>query len=191
MLVARTIAYALSPDPAAAALSSELGGPTLVMITAISLALAALVAVIVVALASIAVRERAHLNGTSDRPRIRPVAAAGRAGALFAAAAVLFAAVESTIHWQAGYGFDPAHCLAGPVHTNAVPILAALAIIASAAIAAGDLLVAWARRTLRAATAAALRLVPDSTPANAVWRGTVPAVAARHDAPPRAPPYTC
>jgi hypothetical protein len=40
-------------------------------------------------------------------------------------------------------------CLGGPVHRNAVPILAALALLAAAVHAAARHVVAWARRTIR------------------------------------------
>ena len=98
-----------------------------------------------------------------------------RAG-LFAGSAALFAAVESTIHWSAGYGFHPQHCLSGPVHENAIPILAAIAVVASVAIAVGDRLAAWARRTLRSAVV--VHAAPISFPAPAaVSLGWLPVVA--------------
>ena len=101
----------------------------------------------------------------------------------------MFASVESTIHWHAGYGFHPQHCLTGPVHENAIPILAALAVVASVAIAVADRLRAWAHRTLGGAvTVDGLRLV---FAAPAAGRPSLPLVAAayrRRD--PRGPPAT-
>ena len=39
-----------------------------------------------------------------------------------------FAMLESTLHWRAGLGWHGLHCLTGPVHRNAIPILGALSL---------------------------------------------------------------
>ena len=40
--------------------------------------------------------------------------------------------LESYLHWRAGLGWHGLHCLAGPVHRDAVPIVAALSLVAVA-----------------------------------------------------------
>jgi hypothetical protein len=59
-----------------------------------------------------------------------------------------FALFESTLHWRAGLGWHGLSCLTGPVHRDALPILVALSLVAAAAFAAGEHVVAWLRRTL-------------------------------------------
>ena len=72
---------------------------------------------------------------------------------LFAASCAAFDALESYLHWRAGLGYHRIHCLVGPVHRDAVPILAALSLVAAAAVHAILHLVAWMHRSLRALTA--------------------------------------
>jgi hypothetical protein len=187
-LVARTIAYALSPAPSAAQLAGKLGGPHLVVVAGVTLGLAGLASLLLVALTAAAIGERARLADERETPPLDLRAIPVRAAGLFAASAVLFAGVESTIHWHAGYGFHPQHCLTGPVHENAIPILAALAVVASVAIAVADRLRAWAHRTLGEAVAVdGLRLVFEVVPAAA--RPSLPLLAAAYRrTEPRGPP---
>ena len=56
---------------------------------------------------------------------------------------------ESYLHWRAGIGFHGLSCLVGPVHRNAIPLLAALALAAAALAEAAEHLLAWARAVVR------------------------------------------
>jgi hypothetical protein len=187
-LVARTIAYALSPSPQAEVLSGKLGGPHLLVVVGVTLGLAAVASVLLIALTAAMIGERSRLAQVMDAPRLDARAIPLRAGGLFGAAALVFATGESTIHWHAGYGFHPQHCLTGPVHENAIPILAALALVASVAIAVADRLRAWAHRTLRQAVLVD-GLVLAFGGVTGALRPALPLVgAARRTAAPRGPP---
>jgi hypothetical protein len=152
VLASRTLAYVLAPPTL---LSLELqrsaGGPRLVVIGAVAVALATGVAAAVVGLAALALRERIALNPRLDvsAPRLRPAQLTLRFVALWAASSLAFAYFESYLHWRAGLGWHGLHCLTGPVHRDAIPILAALSLVAVALQLAGEHLVAWLRRTLR------------------------------------------
>jgi hypothetical protein len=149
-LGARTIAYAVSPSPLAAEFEHRAGGPALPIVVAVSLALAVAVAAAVVWLASLGVRERRLLEPRPllDEPRLRLRALVVRAVALAAGSAVAFTLLESYLHWRAGLGWHGIHCLVGPVHTDALPILVALSLIAAALATALEHVLAWMRRTL-------------------------------------------
>jgi hypothetical protein len=67
---------------------------------------------------------------------------------LFAAGSLAFAMLESTIHWREGLGWHGLHCLVGPVHRDAIPVLAALSLVATAIHGAVEHLLAWARRLI-------------------------------------------
>ena len=54
--------------------------------------------------------------------------------------------LESYLHWRAGLGWHGLHCLLGPVHRDAIPVLGALSLLAVAAHGAIEHLLAWARR---------------------------------------------
>ena len=56
---------------------------------------------------------------------------------------------ESYLHWRAGIGFHGLSCLVGPVHRNAIPLLAALALAAAALAEAAEHLLAWMRAVVR------------------------------------------
>jgi hypothetical protein len=150
VLASRAVAYALAPSTL---LSLELrrsaGGPRLVIVAAVALGLAALASTAAVGLAALALRERLALEPRLDvpRPRLRP--AAFRFAALWAASSLVFAYLESYLHWRAGLGWHGLHCLTGPVHRNAIPILGAFSLLAVALNLCGEHLVAWVRRTLR------------------------------------------
>jgi len=152
VLGARAVAYQLAPQPTlvGSTLEQAVGGPGVVVTAVVGIAGALLLAAAVVWLAAVGVRER-HLlaGGPAPAPiRIRRVALS--AVVLFAAACVVFDALESYLHWRAGLGFHGIHCLVGPVHRDALPILAALSVVASGLVAAARHLVAWMRRTLGA-----------------------------------------
>jgi hypothetical protein len=117
--------------------------------------LAVLAAVTVVWLASLAVSERQRVEPeavtVSVSISIRAVAA--RAVLLFAGGSVTFVLLESVIHRRAGLGLHGIHCLVGPVHRDAVPLLAGLSLAAAAILQAGSHLLAWMRRIIRQFTA--------------------------------------
>jgi hypothetical protein len=190
-LVARTIAYALSPAPTAEALSGKLGGPHLVVVGGVTLGLAAAASLLLIGLTAATLGERSRLEHVGDAPRLAARGIPLRTAGLFTASAIIFAGGESAIHWHAGYGFHAQHCLTGPVHENAIPILAALAIVASVAIAVADRLRAWAHRTLGEAVAVdRLRLAFATLPA--APRPSQPLVATVHRrGDPRGPPAHC
>jgi hypothetical protein len=183
VLTARWLAYALAPSPLARALEHKAGGPSLVTVTLVSLGLAALVATLAVWLAALGVRERARLRPERVAPRLRLRRLAVRAVGLYVASSLAFALFESYLHWRAGIGFHGLSCLVGPVHRNAIPLLAALALAAAALVEAGEHLLAWARAvahelrrrrlapTLFVRFAAAEALAPALVPALARSRG--------------------
>lgn len=192
-LCARALVYGLAPGEAArlSGLGGRLGGPGFVTVLLVALGLAALVSVLLVWLASLGVRERWAL--ADDRPAggpprlaVRPLLM--RAAGLTLAGCLTFAGVESLIHLQAGMGFHGLSCLVGPVHRNALPVIAGLALITAAALAAAGHVLAWMRRTVgrfvapRAAglrTLAAAVLAPLLAPRRAPLHGA---------AAPRGPP---
>ena len=149
VLIARWLAYALAPSPLARVLEQSAGGPSLVVVTLASLCLAVLGSAVVVWLAALGVRERARLQPARVAPRVRLRRLGLRAVALYVSSALAFAMFESYLHWRAGLGFHGLSCLVGPVHRNAIPLLAALAIAAAAVAEAVEHLVAWMRAVMR------------------------------------------
>ena len=147
VLSARAAAYQLAPAPTAltVTLRHQAGGPRLVVTTLVALGLALAAAAGILWLASMAVRERQF--GRSA-PILRMGAVARGAILLFAATSFGFAALESWLHWRAGLGVHGLDCLIGPEHRNAVPLLAALSILAAACHGAVAHLLGWMRRTL-------------------------------------------
>jgi hypothetical protein len=149
VLVARWLAYALAPSPLARVLEHSAGGPSLVVVTLVSLGVALLGSFLVVWLAALGVRERARLRPERVAPRLRLRRLGVRALALYLASSLAFALFESYLHWRAGIGFHGLSCLVGPVHRNAIPLLAALALAAAALAEAAEHLLAWARAVVR------------------------------------------
>ena len=122
-----------------------------------------------------------------ERPRLRLVRLAVGSLALWGATCLAFALLESTIHWRAGLGWHGLHCLVGPAHADAVPVLLALSFLAAAVAAACRHVLAWLGRTLAR--------LDDSLPAGsppllpAVLQGCLcVATAARSSLGSRAPP---
>src|SRR5690242_4699298 len=120
ILLARSLAYATEPGPAARVLEHRAGGPALPVLALAVLAVAGSVAVAVCWLAALAVRERALL----ERRRFAPF----RAGRVVALALVLGVAtsllgglLEAYLHWRAGLGWHGLHCMFGPVHRDLLP----------------------------------------------------------------------
>jgi hypothetical protein len=162
VLGGRSIAYALAPSPLARGLAHRAGGPALPLVAAVSVGLAVALASAVVWLATIGVAERSRL--ARDRPpplRLRRLPI--RAVVLGTSSSLAFALLESYLHWRAGLGWHGLHCLTGPVHRDAAPILAALSILAASLAAALEHVLAWMRRTL-ARLAPAPRVAPARVP---------------------------
>jgi hypothetical protein len=152
VLAARALAYALAPHSTVVGdeLERQAGGPGLVVTAVAALAGAAAVASAVLWIAALAVRER-HLlaGGTGEAPTLRPVGVLGAALGLFVVTSLAFASLESYLHWRAGLGFHGLHCLVGPVHRDALPLIGALSLLAAATEAAALHLLRWMRRTIR------------------------------------------
>jgi hypothetical protein len=189
VLATRMLAYALVPQTLLVEeFEQQTGNPHVLAATLVGLGLAAFGSLAMLALAVVAVRERLALEGRrlAATPRLRPGLLALRFAALFAVTSVGFAYLESYIHWREGLGWHGLHCLIGPVHRDAIPILAALSALAVALHGACELLLAYARRL-------ALAFLPQSPHAVAVIVAT-PAEAAAHGrtdtwtASPRGPP---
>jgi hypothetical protein len=145
VLTARWLAYALAPGPLANRFETSAGGPGLLLVAVVSLALAAVLSASLLWLVVIGVRERQRLRPERDLPRLRPGRLAASAAGLSVAASLGFAALESYLHWHAGLGFHGLSCLLGPVHRNALPLLAALALLAAALAEVAQHLHAWLR----------------------------------------------
>lgn len=151
VLATRWLAYALAaPSPLSNQLEGSTGGPGLVVVTLVSLGLAAGISVLVVWLAAVGVRERQRLRPERVLPPLRLRRLSLRAAGLFAASSLAFAGLESYLHWRAGIGFHGLSCLVGPVHRNGIPLLAALSLTAAAIAEAAAHVIAWVRAVLRA-----------------------------------------
>jgi hypothetical protein len=150
VLVARWLAYALAqPSPLANRFEASTGGPSLVLVSLVTLALAVAISVTVIWLAALGVRERQRLRPDRVPPKLRLRRLTLNAIGLYAAGALSFAILESYLHWRAGLGFHGLSCLVGPVHRSAIPLLAALALVAAALAEAGLHLIAWMRAAAR------------------------------------------
>ena len=161
VLVARWLAYALAqPSPLANRFQSSAGGPSLVLVSVITLALAAVISVAVLWLAAVGVRERARLRPERVPPRLRLRRLGLNAAGLYGASAFGFAMFESYLHWRAGIGFHGLSCLVGPVHRNAIPLLAALALVAAALTEVVLHLIGWMRAAARELLRPRLFLLP-------------------------------
>ena len=188
VLAARWLTYALAPPSLLAnRLEGSAGGPRLVVVTLVSLALAAAVSTAAVWLAAVGVRERQRLRPERELPSIRLRRLVFRTVALTVASSLAFALVESYVHWRAGLGFHGLSCLFGPVHRNALPILGALSLVVAALAEAVQHLNAWARAAVRALLARRLALAAPSHAPSALRRNLSPA-ALLPRARPRAPP---
>jgi len=164
VLATRTLAYALVPQTLLVEdFEHQTGNPHVLGATLVGLGLAAFGALAILALAVVAVRERLLLEGRrlAVVPRLRPGLLALRFVLLLAVTSVAFAYVESYIHWREGLGWHGLHCLIGPVHRDAMPILVALSALAVALHGAAELLLAYAHR-LVLALLPQLRLAPGA-----------------------------
>jgi hypothetical protein len=150
VLAVRWLCYALAaPSPLSGKLEASAGGPRLVVVTLVSVALGAGLSVFAVWLAALGVRERARLRPERVAPRLRLRRLLLRFLVLYAASSLAFALFESYLHWRAGLGFHGLSCLIGPVHRNALPILAALALVAAALAEAAAHVLDWMRAVMR------------------------------------------
>ncbi len=177
VLATRTIVYALAPQSVLlAALAHDEAGPDLAVPLVGGALVAAAAAGAALWLAAAAVRERLLLEGRRlvAAPRLRPALLAGRALALFCVTSFAFAMLESYIHWRAGLGWHGLHCLTGPVHRDAIPVLAALSALAVALHGAIEHLLAWARRMFAQLAVRGLRrpgLLPRCSPSGILCSG--------------------
>ena len=169
VLATRWLVYALAPQSVLlAALANKEPGPNLTVPLVGGVLVAAGIAIAVLWVALIAVRERLALEGRRllATPRLSPGVLAARFAALFVVSSFLFAMMESTIHWRDGLGWHGLGCLLGPVHRNAIPILAALCLLAVALHGAIEHLLAWARRLFAQLAPLGLALRAPSRPAS-------------------------
>ena len=117
-----------SRRPARRRSSSAAGGPGCIVVVHAGLGSASRVgSTAVLWLAALGVRERARC---SSRARVAPRLAPAHASPCTAARALRgqlrspSRLLESYLHWRAGLGFHGLLCLLGPVHRDALPILA-------------------------------------------------------------------
>jgi hypothetical protein len=158
VLLARSIAYAITPSPAARLLEHRVGGPALPVLTLVALALGASFAIAVCWLASVAVRERALLERralVAPRQTFRTGRAVVTALVLAAVTSLAGGLVEAYLHWRAGLGWHGLQCVFGPVHRDLRPLETGLSFVAAALVAASGHVFAWMRRTF-----ASLRALP-------------------------------
>jgi hypothetical protein len=152
VLATRVVVYAFAPSELQLAVQFEqrAGGPHLAdALVSVSL-LAAGLAAAVLWLAVVAVRERVALEGRRlvRAPRLPFARLAFRLPVLFLVTSFSFAMLESYIHWREGLGWHGLHCLIGPVHRDAIPVLAGFSVVAVAVHGAVEHLFAWARRAI-------------------------------------------
>lgn len=153
VLTTRAIVYGMAPTVTAdsQALGGRLGGPQFVVTLLVAVGLGGVLSTGVVWLASLGVRERWELaeeRPDGSPPQVALTRLVLRALALTVAGWLTFAGVESVIHLRAGLGFHGLDCLVGPVHRNALPVVAGLALLASALVSVAGLVLAWRRRTV-------------------------------------------
>jgi len=155
---ARSIAYALTPSPAARVLEQRAGGPALPVLTLVVLALGASLAIAICWLAALGVRERQLLERrvlAVAPPRFSPARTFALGLVLSVVTSVAGGLFEACLHWRAGLGWHGMHCVFGPVHRDLLPIATSLSFVAAAVLAAAEHVARWMRRTF-----ALLRVVP-------------------------------
>jgi hypothetical protein len=188
VLAARWLAYALAePSPIANRFEASAGGPRLVVVALVSLGLAGLLSATILWLAATAVRERQRVRPRRTSPRLRLRRAGLEALGLFLGSSAGFTVFESYLHWQAGIGFHGLSCLVGPVHRNAIPLLAGLALVAAALMEAARHLLAWMRAAVVELLRPRIFSVRSGVPV-AAPRGRVASAPRAQEGRPRAPP---
>jgi hypothetical protein len=146
VLVARSIAYAVTPGPVARELEHRAGGPALPIVALVAIVLCGLAAITICWLATVAVRERALLE--EGAPPAFPAGRVLLVALLFAVASTIAGGlVEAWVHWRAGLGWHGLRCIAGPVHRDLPAIECALSLVASALLAAAEHVRRWMQRT--------------------------------------------
>src|SRR5438132_1570081 len=173
--------------PLANRFASSAGGPSLVLVSVVTLALAGAISVTVLWLVALGVRERQLLRPDRVPPRLRFRRLALTAAGLYVSGSLAFAMFESYLHWRAGIGFHGLSCLVGPVHRNAIPVLAALALVAAAFAEAVLHLVGWMRAAARELLRPRLLLLP-ARPAPGLRLVSLSSSRVPQRARPRAPP---
>jgi hypothetical protein len=166
-LAGRALAYALVPRPTVLSvqLEQQVGGPRPVSVAVVALLVALVLGAGIVGVAALAVRERHLLSGAPGAPPVLRLFPLLRAALLlWISTSLAFAALEAYVHWRAGLGFHGLHCLVGPVHRDALPLLAGLAVVAAAAEGAVRHLVGWMRRTFGAQPLRAFPIRPVDPP---------------------------
>jgi hypothetical protein len=162
ILLGRTIAYAAAPSPMAELYAQKVGGPTLPEIALVALTLGASIAIAICWLAALGVRERRLVEPrvlSSPPSQLRPERIVIHAFALWSVSSFAAGMLEAYIHWRAGLGWHGLHCLVGPVHRDLLPIIGALSLVAAAAIAAAEHVLAWLRRTFALLRRRSIRFV--------------------------------
>ncbi len=147
----RQIAYALSGGSLADRLSAAGGSPGIAWVATVALAGSMLVTLVGLWLVACGVRERCALElegWAATAPGIRLGSLARRTVALSGATVSAFTVFESTLHYEQGLGYHGWHCIAGPVHQNAAPILVGLSLIAAAGVTAAELVLSALRRAV-------------------------------------------
>jgi len=190
VLSARAFAYSFGPpSPLGPSLAGDAGGPSLLAVGLGACVVGFALAAATVALSALAVAERRRLEprAHSESERIRPLGVVVHALGLFVATSLAFALVESYVHWRAGLGWHGFACLVGPVHRDAIPLLAALSALGAAAIAAAEHVLAWVRRTI-GRLAERIPVVGPALPLPAPLAAAPSAHAERTDTA-RAPPH--
>jgi hypothetical protein len=150
IFLARSIAYAIAPSPAARVLEHRAGGPALPVLTLVALALGGSIAIATCWLAAFGVRERELLERrvlAVPTPRFRSAHTLGLALALSVVTSIAGGLFEAYLHWRGGLGWHGVQCVFGPVHRDLVPIATALSFVAAALLAAAEHVAAWMRRT--------------------------------------------
>jgi len=167
VFLARSIAYAIAPSPAARVLEHRAGGPALPVLTLVALALGGSIAIATCWLAAFGVRERELLERralAAPTPRFRPAHTFALALALSVVTSLGGGLLEAYLHWRAGLGWHGVQCVFGPVHRDLVPIATSLSFVAAALLAAADHVTAWMRRTFAVLSALPPRLFRADLP---------------------------
>jgi hypothetical protein len=167
VFLARSIAYAIAPSPAARVLEHRAGGPALPVLTLVALALGGSIAIATCWLAACGVRERVLLERrvlAAPTPRFRPAHTCALALALSVVTSVGGGLLEAYLHWRAGLGWHGVQCVFGPVHRDLLPIATSLSFVAAALLAAAEHVTAWMRRTFELLRALPPRLFRTDLP---------------------------
>jgi hypothetical protein len=152
VLTGRSLAYLLAPHPTAESirLGHLAGGPRLVVVALVAVGGALVLAGGALVVATAAVRQRHLVCGGVRPPRPTTAGVVARTLALSVVSCAVFGVVESHIHARHGLHMSAIQCLSGPMHRNALAILAALSLVAVAFVAATGHVLRWLRRAIEA-----------------------------------------